>query len=206
MPLSLDQLEELLRKINRIDDLADQQKWEINNQELPNLEYIGNAISDAVSELESIGLDIDVDRIDDEHLSDISSEVYDVKQALTEIINEMQKTENTQAGLTQSEYAGRNGMLIRTGSYINYEVTKGLTNLANAILYSPNNSSETYHNFYLLLCTLENQLGEVFAEITKIAQENEIHDLTDFTVTVKLESKRDLAKHKRNYEMEENNG
>jgi hypothetical protein len=56
-----------------------------------------------------------------------------------------------------------------------------------------------------MLCTLEQQLIELFEKMNLLAAENEIHDLTDYVVTVKLESKRDLAKHKRNYEMEENN-
>jgi hypothetical protein len=53
---------------------------------------------------------------------------------------------------------------------------------------------------------LENQLATVLNDLEVIAKENEIHDLDDLDVSIKLESLRDLAKHKRNYEMEENNG
>jgi hypothetical protein len=203
----LEKLEEALRKINKIEDLTHSQQWEINNQDLPNFEQIEDTLTSVISDLESISGVNSAEKVDDEALSDIQNEVYDLKNELTEIINEMSKKSSNQfPELTEDQFNDRHAMLVRSSSYVNHVVFTGIINVANKLLYSANIDANTFHQFYLILCTLEHQLSNVFKDLEQLAGENEIHDLSDYQLTVKLESKRDLAKHKRNYEMEENNG
>jgi len=151
-------IKEMLDEIDRIEDSVRSLAWEIDNQDLPNIDQINETISEAVSTLEDISVGGDVERVNTSDLDDISDRTGRLKDQLTVLIDSIKNTgpdENTM----------RNGynMFSRTSTYL-------------------------------------------FTKLNSLAAENEIHDLSDYVVTVKLESKRDLAKHKRNYEMEENNG
>jgi len=194
-------IKEMLDEIDRIEDSVRSLAWESDNQDLPNIDQINETISEAVSTLEDISVGGDVERVNTSDLDDISDRTGRLKDQLTVLIDSIKNTgpdENTM----------RNGynMFSRTSTYLNSTIVNGVNNVAANILFSPAPHNVTYNEFYLLLCTLEQQLEELFTKLNSLAAENEIHDLSDYVVTVKLESKRDLAKHKRNYEMEENNG
>jgi len=198
-----DKLVEVLDGIEKIDEHARGQMWEIENQDLPNVEEMNDSISEAVRALEDISISDDVTRVDDTDIQEIQSKVDSLKLELSEIINEL----NNPTGLPEQEQFERgHSMLTRSSGYLNHTMLKGINNIANAIMYSSNSTNITYNKFYLLLCTLENQLATVLNDLEVIAKENEIHDLDDLNVSIKIESLRDLAKHKRNYEMEESNG
>jgi len=197
-----EKISNMLHEINKIEELIKSQVWEIENQDLPNVEEMNDTIGEAVRTLEDISLSGDVDRVSTSDMDEISERVDELRSRMTEIINHLD--ENTTAPSKVTMLNGYN-MLSRTTTYLNSTIVAGVNQVAANILFSSAPHNGTYNEFYLMLCTLEQQLVEMFEKLNLLAAENEIHDLTDYVVTVKLESKRDLAKHKRNYEMEENN-
>lgn len=194
-------IQEMLNEISRIEELVRSQTWEIENQDLPNIEEINDSISDAISTLENASTSNDFTRVSTDDLDNIGDKVGSMKEELTELINELPGI-----GMPEKEIVfGSFNMLTRSSVYINSTVVNGINNVAASVLYSAVPTSETYHKFYLLLCTLETQLDNMFTALNSMAEENEIHNIDDYVITVKLESKRDLEKHKRNYDMEEKN-
>jgi|LakMenEpi03Aug12_release.lakeMendotaPanAssembly.Ray.scaffolds.fasta_scaffold481718_2 hypothetical protein len=192
----------MLEEITKIEELVRSQTWEIENQDLPNVEEMNDTIGEAVRSLEDITLSGDVDRVSTSDMEEISERTAELKDKITEIIDELA---NNPTGPTKVTMLNGYNMLSRTTTYLNSTVVNGVNTVAANILFSSAPHNGTFNEFYLMLCTLEQQLIELFEKMNLLAAENEIHDLTDYVVTVKLESKRDLAKHKRNYEMEENN-
>jgi hypothetical protein len=194
-------IKEMLDEVDSIEGSVRSLAWEIDNQDLPNIEEMNDTISEAVRTLEDISLSGDVERINSSDLDDISDRTSKLKEQLTVLIDSIKNT-----GLDENTMRNGYNMFSRTSTYLNSTIVNGVNNVAANILFSSAPHNVTYNEFYLLLCTLEQQLEELFTKLNGLAAENEIHDLSDYVVTVKLESKRDLAKHKRNYEMEENNG
>jgi hypothetical protein len=194
-------IEGMLFEIERIEDLIKSHVWDVENQDLPNIEEMNDAISDAISTLEGASTSNEFERISTDDIDSVKEKVEALKDDLTEMINSISEEVVPDKDIMFNGY----NTILKSASYLNHILVTNLNNVAASIYFSSAPNQSTYHQFYLLMCTLETQLQNMFGELVSLAEENEIRDISDYVITVRLESKRDLEKHKRNNEMEENN-
>lgn len=85
-------IKEMLDEIDRIEDSVRSLAWEIDNQDLPNIDQINETISEAVSTLEDISVGGDVERVNTNDLDDISDRTGRLKDQLTVLIDSIKNT------------------------------------------------------------------------------------------------------------------